>query len=131
MTGRGEGQGWADGDAIVVFVAHSQIWWLRWLKPGFRHCFVIFRQSGGWLVCDPLSHQTLIRPWPMTSGTDSLAWLHNQGCRVAVTRLRQAPLRMAPFRLYTCVEAVKRVLGLQDRWILTPWQLFRFLIRDD
>ena len=33
----------------------------------------------------------------------------------------------APFMLFTCVEAVKRVLGIHRRGIVTPWQLYRHL----
>lgn len=27
-------------DALVVFSDNTDLWWLRWLKPGFRHCFI-------------------------------------------------------------------------------------------
>ncbi|CCQ72348.1 hypothetical protein [Magnetospira sp. QH-2] len=120
---------WKEGDAIVGFVAHTDIWWLSWLRPGFRHCFVLVKEADGWVLCDPLSHQTVVRRWPIPSGLGTLVWLHENGYRLAVTKVREAPKRMAPFRLYTCVESVKRVLGLHNRWILTPWQLFRYLIR--
>ncbi len=36
---------------------------------------------------------------------------------------------LAP-RPLTCVEAIKRLVGLESAWTLTPWQLFRRLQRD-
>ncbi len=32
---------------------------------------------------------------------------------------------------FTCVEAAKRVLGLHDRRVVTPWQLYRRLSDPD
>jgi hypothetical protein len=47
--------------------------------------------------------------------------------RVVETRIRPAPRRPAPLRPYTCVEAVKRILGLHAPWVITPWQLYGLL----
>jgi hypothetical protein len=33
---------------------------------------------------------------------------------------------LAPMPL-TCVEVAKRILGLRAWWIITPWQLFKFI----
>jgi hypothetical protein len=38
------------------------------------------------------------------------------------------PLRRAPLGLFTCVETAKRLLGVRARWVLTPWQLRRWLL---
>jgi hypothetical protein len=54
-------------------------------------------------------------------------WYRRQGLRVIETSVRAAPLRVAPLRPLTCVEAVKRVLGIHARSINTPWQLYRHL----
>ena len=45
----------------------------------------------------------------------------------AVNRLHKRP---APLMVFTCVEAVKRVLGLHRRLVFTPWQLYRHLLND-
>jgi hypothetical protein len=36
-------------------------------------------------------------------------------------------MRLAPVRPFTCVEAVKRLIGIHAPWTLTPWQLFGHL----
>jgi hypothetical protein len=41
--------------------------------------------------------------------------------------LRRDITKAAPFMLFTCVEAVKRVLGIHRRGIVTPWQLYQHL----
>ncbi|MDP4795541.1 MAG: hypothetical protein NWR87_01390 [Rhodospirillales bacterium] len=41
---------------------------------------------------------------------------------------RRAPVQsIMPLSPYSCVEAVKRVLGIRDRWVMTPWQLRKYI----
>ena len=110
--------------ALVGFVDNGGPWWLRLLRPGFRHCFVAVRQGPVWVVLDPLSHHTAIH----VETVDDLAGCYRRlGVTVLDTRLSPPPPRPAPWRPYTCVEAVKRVLGIQAWWVLTPWQLYLWL----
>ncbi|KAF0112782.1 MAG: hypothetical protein FD149_2342, partial [Rhodospirillaceae bacterium] len=51
----------------------------------------------------------------------------NQGLTVVETVLFVPPLRLAPWAPFTCVEAVKRILGIHVRAIITPWQLYKVL----
>lgn len=111
-------------DALVGFVGHADLWWLRLLRPGFRHCFAAIRNGPLWVVIDPLSHHTLMR---VETCTDLMGFYTSHGITVIATRLRHPPQRPAPWRPYTCVEAVKRLLGIQAAGVLTPWQLYKFL----
>ncbi len=129
MNGASERDDWRDGDAVVGFVDRSEISWLRWLKRGFRHCYVIVRTGDFWVLFDPLSHQTVIHAFAVDPRMDVVGWLKGHGHRVVVTHVRAAPRRVAPIRPHTCVEAVKRVLGIQAWWIVTPWHLNRYLAR--
>lgn len=113
-----------DAEALVGFVGTSDIWWLRLLRPGFRHCFVAVRQGDVWLILDPLSHHTALH---CQTHDDLAGFYAAHGITAVSTRLRQPPHRPAPWRPYTCVEAVKRVLGIHAPRIWTPWQLYRHL----
>lgn len=123
-------QGLAAGvPALVVFADDRQLRCLSLLRPGFRHCFVAVRQDQAWVILDPLAHQTHLG---LVSGLDAaaLADFYRSRClHVVETWVRTAPQRIAPLRLYTCVEAVKRVLGIHAPRVLTPWQLYRWLTR--
>jgi hypothetical protein len=113
--------------ALVVFGNNTGLWWLRLLKPGFRHCFVALDTPAGWVVIDPLSHRThitVIRHW---RGPDLAQWYRMHGLTVVHAEIIIPIARCAPWRPFSCVEAVKRVLGINDGRILTPWQLFGFL----
>ncbi len=111
-------------DVLVGFVGHADLWWLRLLRPGFRHCFAVIRQGPFWVVIDPMSHHTLVR---VESCPELMEFYVSRGITVVATRLRPPPRRPAPWRPHTCVEVVKRLLGLRAPWVLTPWQLHKFL----
>jgi hypothetical protein len=117
--------------ALVVFSGQTELWWLRLLKPGFRHCFVAVADPAGWVVVDPLSHRTEISVLPVGPEFDLAGWYLQAGLSVVETTTLDTPLRPAPWRPYSCVESVKRVLGIQAGGILTPWQLKKFLAEQE
>ena len=98
--------------ALVVFVDESGLKCLRCLRRGFRHCFIAVRSARGWVICDPLSHQTGLSIVDGFSPRELAAWYRDYGLLVVETHIRPAPLRPAPIRPFTCVEMVKRVLML-------------------
>ncbi len=114
-----------DGEAWVGFCNNTGLAWLKLLKPGFRHCFAVVRISGQWLVYDPLSHHTRLD----LAGSDDavLDYLAERGCRLVPVRLNPPEPRPVPWRPFTCVEAVKRLIGLRAGGVLTPWQLYKHL----
>lgn len=112
---------------MVVFGGRADLWWLRLLAPGFRHCFVVLGGPAGWLQVDPLSNRTDIVPLDLAADADPAPLYRAEGFTVVRTRLAEPPRRPAPWRPFTCVEAVKRILGLHAPAVITPWQLFRYL----
>jgi hypothetical protein len=116
------------GRALVVFSGRVDLWWLGLLRPGFRHCFVLVELGDSWVCVNPLAHRTSVEIWRMAAATDLLAWLRAQkGVTVVETFVRHPPRKAYPIGIYSCVEAVKRILGLHGRWVLTPGQLFDHL----
>ena len=119
--------------ALVVFGGQADLAWLKLLKHGFRHCFVVVEGGQGagapWVICNPLSHCTEITLVAGTSAAAIAGHYRAHGYGVVETRIARPARRPAPWRPYTCVEAVKRVLGLTTRPIFTPWQLHQFLVQ--
>ena len=125
----------ADGPAVArlgprglaVFCDQTGLWWLRWLRRGFRHCFLVLDEGDGCLLVDPLAQQTeLTRVRGV--GLDHVAgWCRRRGFRVVPCRVCRAPRRALGWRPFSCVEVVKRILGLQLPWVLTPFQLYRIM----
>jgi hypothetical protein len=115
-------------DAWVVFTGETDWPWLQMLRPGFRHCFVIINDGQGWVSVDPLLNHTDVQAYRhLPADFDLPAWLRKRGLRVLHAQLDRNHRRPAPLGVFTCVEAVKRILGLHARFVLTPWQLFRHL----
>ena len=114
--------------AWVVFSGQTEISWLKFLKPGFRHCYVLINDGERWTSLDPLSHVTEVSVHHhVPADFDLPAWLESRGNRVIKAPMKRDITKPAPFMLFTCVEAVKRVLGIHRRGVITPWQLYRHL----
>lgn len=112
----------------VVFSDETDLGFLKVLRRGFRHCFVVIRDQGCWLSCDPLAHVTELSVLNVPEDFDVLNWLRKQGMIVVKVSPQIRPKhKILPPMLFTCVEAVKRLIGLREWWVLTPWQLYRAL----
>jgi hypothetical protein len=114
--------------AWVVFSGMTEISWLKLLKPGFRHCYVLINDGERWVSIDPLSHMTEVSVHHhVPAEFDLPGWLRSRGNKVVQASLKRDLKSAAPVMFFTCVEAVKRILGIHKRGIVTPWQLYRHL----
>jgi hypothetical protein len=116
-------------NALVVFTDQCDVWWLRRLRPGFRHCFAVVRDPAGeWLACDWIKGRLVFRVYGPQNPTDLVGRLVRRGHRVA-----EVPVRRerggAPFRALSCVEVVKQAVGITGWRPLTPYGLWRHLGR--
>lgn len=117
-------------EAWVVFSGEADLWWLKILKPGFRHCFVVARDGNHWIVLDPLSPHLELAVLPLPSSFDLPLWLHKQDMKVIHAPIHRQYNKAAPFHWFSCVEVIKRFLGIHARRICTPWQLYCFLTKE-
>ncbi len=123
--------------ALVVFSDQADLPWLRFLRRGYRHCFLAFLQESNWVIYDSLVHRTEISTLDLPSDFDLAGWYRTHGFGVLATEIRppsalrgkKAGWIYFPLRPFTCVEAVKRVLGIEAAHVFTPWQLYRHLRR--
>ena len=113
---------------LVVFVEHAGCPWLRLLRRGFRHCFVVLRAGSVWLACEPLKDRIELDALELPCGFDLAAFYHEQGHRVLLGRRPPAgPRRRFALAPLTCVTVVKRLLGIDAPRVWTPWQLYTHL----
>ena len=113
---------------LVVFTDHAACVWLRPLRRGFRHCFVVLRTGSLWLACEPLKDRIELDVLALPPDFDLAAFYGAQGHRVLLGRRPPPRPRrsFAPAPL-TCVTVVKRLLGIDASWVWTPWQLYAHL----
>ena len=112
----------------VVFVDNTSLWWLKLLKRNFRHCYVLFQVDGlgTWLELNPMSNQTIINLYEYSPDFDYISYLEDFQKAVCVrTNVVSSPLKPAPIMAFTCVEFVKRIIGLHSRKVFTPHQLYK------
>lgn len=111
--------------AVVVFAEETRLHKLRRLKPGFRHCLAYLAMEEGWVGVDPLSHRLEIYGFPgWSADADLAAHLRSLGQCALTVPILDPPRRLAPPLPFSCVETVKRLIGLH-RWdVRTPWELF-------
>ena len=111
--------------AVIVFAEETRLPKLRRLKPGFRHCYAYLRLETGWMGIDPLSHVWEIRHFPAWERkSDLAAHLRRLGQCALTVPVFEPPRRLAPPLPVSCVEAVKRLIGLHSWSVRTPWELF-------
>ena len=58
-------------NAWVVFSGQTEISWLKFLRPGFRHCYVLINDGERWTSIDPLSHITEVSSTSAPTTTDN------------------------------------------------------------
>jgi hypothetical protein len=113
--------------AIVVFHDHGDHWLDRFLKPGFKHCFVAVEADGHWITLDGragLPVVEIVAP----ADYDLATFYRSRGYAVVETKQRgRVPLM--PFVPANCVGLVKGVLAIGAVLVLTPWQLYTHLTR--
>lgn len=120
--------------AVVAFTNAERPRWLRFLARGFRHCFALVCTSGRWVVINPMSHWTdvaaLAESADGATADEMVRTLEERGFAAVVCAIAEPPRRSGPPAPFTCVEVVKRILGIQAPLVLTPRRLFRFLVEN-
>ena len=113
--------------AIVVFSGQTDFWWQWFLKPGFRHCGILIEVGGHWVVLEPLAARLEVRLIASTTPAALMRMLRRRCLSPVLTEV-DANVKPSSFTgLFTCVEAVKRVLGIRAVLVQTPWQLKKTL----
>lgn len=113
--------------AIVVFHGEGDGFW-AWAfgRPGFRHCFVAINDGRAWITIDPCGDGTRVDA-DLPAGVDLASHCRTLGYGVIETLVRTDRRHYRAPWAFTCVEAVKRILGVHGWLIWTPWQLYRHL----
>lgn len=114
--------------AWVVFGAQADLPFLRLLKAGFRHCYVLIHDGCHWMTVDPMLHYMDVRVhYDIDPAFDFPAYLRAGGYDVVPASIARHGRKPAILRPFSCVEVVKRYLGIRNPFVLTPWQLRRYV----
>ena len=111
----------------VVFTNQTELPWVRIFKQGFRHCFILINDGNNWISVDPMANYMDVVVHHVPAAFDLSGWLEQRGHHLVETQISTEINKSAPWMLFTCVEACKRILGIHSRSIFTPWQLYQYL----
>lgn len=117
--------------SFVVFSPNTEIWYLFWLRKGFKHCYLIIQDNGKWISIDPMSSHIDVVVHNLASDFCLATWLKDEGMCVVPVRHRKPVVKSLPASWVSCVEVTKRVLGIRNWWIWTPYQLYKHLEKDN
>jgi hypothetical protein len=134
-AGVGARVGLAFGDraGLVVFTDARSPSLLRLLPQGFQHCFTVLRAGDRFVKID--SRLNMMQAELLSA--EALDWQLRLWRAGGATILalpdglpRPAPPRRLGLPVFTCVECVKRLIGLDDRRVWLPSQLARVLLQE-
>jgi len=109
----------------VVFSNGSNLFWLKLLKRGFRHCFVILGNGENWIAIEATLSRTYIN---LITDQNYPDFLRKRGFTVIRSKIYPYFVsKMPKFAIFSCVELVKSVLGINSSKLQTPYSLYRFL----
>ena len=112
----------------VVFSPFTNFKILKFLHLGFKHCFVILENCGNFFIVDPLAFKIEVSSFYL--GKDNLfPYLQKMGMTVVKTNIKGDFKTNWHFSIFTCVEVVKRILGISKISIITPYQLYKYLVK--
>ena len=112
--------------ALVVFHDKGIGFLSRFLKPGFRHCFVAIRNGNYWIMVDGLNGVPSIEV-VAPADFDLATYCRDKGFTVVETKQRGTVPR-SPFSVANCVGLVKAVLCIRSM-VITPYGLYKHLRR--
>ena len=112
----------------VGFSDETTIPVLKLLKHGFRHCFLFFVFFYNSFILDPISNRIDLSFVPIS--IDYLVELFEKNnIKMVYIAERFENKKISTSGVFTCVEVVKRVLGISKPFIITPFRLYNFLIK--
>ena len=125
MTKKKLGEAYRYPYAMVAFGGKKTYWWTRFLRKGFYHCLVLFGDGYEWIIVDPVLGFTDLIKVKNSNAEDTL---ENMGYTLLDVTVNLNYKKVNHLRPLTCVETVKRFLGITNPFIFTPYQLYKYII---
>ena len=115
--------------AVVVFADRTDLWWLKMLHPGFRHCFVVLFATGRAVAIESLATGVAVSDLGAATPYEIAAAYRRMGNRAVITLCQGRLTAPRSPSVFSCVEHVKRTIGVHSRFTLTPYRLWKYFSR--
>ena len=107
----------------IVFEDDSEHWWSKLLKKGIRHCFLIKPVPNSYII-----YGKSAKSFDLFTVSDQKSIIEGN---YIIESYVPKECKRSLFMLNTCVGAVKQVVGINKPFIWTPYQLYRYLEKQD
>lgn len=115
--------------ALIIY-EQSDRWWSGAFKKCFSHVKIaVFNGSDTALLLDSKSNGVALT---ITAGVTLDVYetaLRDAGIATQRVSIPALEYKVMPIGFFTCVEFVKRVLGIRSIWVQSPYQLFNYVQR--
>lgn len=108
---------------VCFTYADRKHWWTNFLKPGFSHVYVLIPVKDGHILVSPNFGNIQVEY--LLIGQKLSKNLRKPF--ISVNFCTDVNLKVSWFRPFSCVEVVKRILGIDQALIFTPYQLYRYV----
>lgn len=103
------------------------MWWQRYLKKGYSHSFLVIYDGYFWIKMELTTGYMDICVLPFYNNNTIEDVLRGIDCTyqfIETWRRQRYRSIIAP---WSCVEAIKAVIGVRALHVLTPYQLFKYI----
>jgi len=117
-------------DYYIIFVnTDYRNVFLKRLKQGFQHVIAVKKSCGGkfWIVTNPMQNYTLIDIIPIRDYPNVRDLILHPDATVVEYRAFIKDRKRHRVHFMSCVEITKSLLGIRAAWVVTPWQLYKYL----
>ena len=116
---------------VVFFGGNKTHWWTRFLKKGYYHCFIAMDIGcDKWGLIDPIMNYTDFIV--VQNDKYFIKNLADKGYTYAIMKQKFVWDRKKwHIRPFTCVEVVKNFLGISNPFIFTPYQLYKYIKKEE
>ena len=119
--------GTSRAQCYIVYEEEKNFWWQRYLKKGYSHAFIIIFDGYFWIKMEYSIGYMDIFVLPYYNENTIHDVLRGRDCTfqyVEAWRRTRYRTLLAP---WTCIEAVKAVLGFRAWSVITPYQLYKHI----
>lgn len=118
----------------VVFTSGiDSYWWLKVLKKGYRHCFVLYplRLNGENLTVMLEPSTNYMKTVIFQNTIEEILADYGEITDTIECQVDNICLNKYSIEVRTCVTIIKLILGKRWWWIQTPWRLRNKILKSD
>lgn len=116
---------------IVFEDSIKKRWYTRYLQKGFSHCYLMQKSEAGlfWIIVNPVWSHVLIDYRLVKTFPSPRDYTGEYATIIEYSPFIDPYNHACILGINSCVDVIKRIIGLKLFRIFTPYQLFNYLRR--